>query len=154
MQDLQSNIIKAFEEIANDILLLWKEVMDSDVGINPKVGYNTLSHSILREDVEEEIKFPSILFKYNDYADYIETGRRPHVTKVPIYALKEWASRKGIYTDNNTLYAIREAIYRDGISPRPIFTMFSELLDKGWNERYAQNIFDKITESLSKYFKK
>lgn len=67
------------------------------------------------------------------YIQYIESGRPPKVTKVPVDSLIDWASRRGIPTDNNTIYAIRESIYLHGIAPRPVWSTtlsaFEPLID-------------------------
>lgn len=150
---LTDEVSKAIIEIAKDILALWQKVLATDIGINKKTRINTLSDSNLSKDIYIDSNLSTILFNYNDYAEYIESGRKPHARKVPIDALREWAKEKGISTDNNVLYAIREAIYRDGISPRPIFSVFEEMLDKNWDETYAEYLFITITEHLEKYFK-
>lgn len=150
---LRDKVLQAFQEIAKDIVSVWQHILNGDVGINPKTNTNTLSKSQLNDDTEVNTTFPNILFNYNDYAQYIESGRKPHARKVPVEALREWARVKGIPTDNNVLYAIREAIYRDGISPRPILSIFSESLDKEWDKTYAEYLYLTITEQLEKYFK-
>lgn len=150
---LSKTINQVLKEIARDIERVWKMALDSQASINPKVGLNTLNDSTLKVDTETVLQDNIILFSYNEYAEYIETGRRPKVRKVPIEALRQWANKRGIPTDNDVLYAIREGIYRDGISPRPIMTKFSDLLDKGWDERYADEIFEKITEALEEHLK-
>lgn len=147
------DIIEAFRELALDILDLFVNVLKSDVGINEKVDKNTLRNSRLKRwALIDATEIPFIVLTVNDYIEYIESGRKPMAKKVPIAALKEWAMRKGIKSDNKTLYAIQQAIYRDGISPRPIMATFYEMLEKEWETRLADKLFDAITISLEKYF--
>lgn len=143
MQDVKSNLILAFKLIADDISYIWKKCL---------AQYN-LDDSNLANDTETNTQFPNILFHYNDYAEYIENGRKPHTNKVPLYALLDWAKRKGIPTDNNTLYAIRESIYKNGIKPRNILTTFYDAIDKEFDDTYADILFESIIEQLNEYFK-
>lgn len=142
MQDVRDNIFIAFKLIAEDISYIWKKCL---------AQYN-LKDSNLAEQTETQTQFPNILFSYNDYAEYIESGRKPYVKKVPINALIDWARRKGIPTDNNVLYAIRESIYKNGIKPRNILTSFYDAIEKEFDDTYSSIIFESIIESLNEYF--
>lgn len=130
-------------EISKDILILWKKVLSA----------NELGNSDAEEDTTIEVNGDTLLLSYNDYLDYIDSGRKKFEKKIPVDALVDWARKRGIPTDNNVLYAIREAIYKDGISPRPIFKMFEDSLDDAWDENYADLIYDKITDLLDSFFK-
>ena len=73
---MNENIIKAFNELAVDILDLFKKVLASDVGINKKVGKNTLKRSSLARTATIDADAPFIKLMVNDYIESIEQGRR------------------------------------------------------------------------------
>lgn len=145
------NIIKAIKE---DILALFQLILEDDkYGTNIKVNINTLKDSNLHNEAKvEESNWVFSLF-YNDYLTYIESGRKPKARKVPVDALVEWAKRKGIPSDNNTIYAIRESIYKVGIPKRPIFEPFIEQINEVWDE-WSDKIFEGIITNLNNYFNK
>lgn len=146
------NTAKAFKALALDIFTLFFEVLYSDVGINTKVGINTLKDSRLAKTATMEVDLPFIKIMVNDYIDMIENGVKRYSYCPPISDLRDWARRKGIPSDNNTLYAIQQAIWRDGIKGRPVIKTFYDLLDKEWEERMADELFESITYNLTKYF--
>lgn len=146
------NTTKAFKMLAADIFSLFYEVLHSDVGINTKVGFNTLKDSRLAKTATMQVDLPFIKIMVNDYIDAIENGVRRYTYCPPISDLRDWARRKGIPSDNNTLYAIQQAIWRDGIKGRPIIKTFYEMLDKEWDDSMAETLFESITTNLDKYF--
>jgi hypothetical protein len=132
-------------------------VFDSEIGINNKVGKNTLDDSNLRKQIEKKITSnDNIIMSYyfNDYIVYIESGRRKGAKMIPISALKSWADRKGIPSDNNTLYAISKAIVRDGIAPRPLMSMIMENVTAYIADNDFKDLFDSIVIDVSKFFNK
>lgn len=142
------------KHIKEEILALFRLILESEHGINEKVGRNTLTNSRLHD--ESNVQADSIedynLF-YNDYLEYIESGRKPFARKVPVRALVEWARRKGVSDDSNTIYAIRESIYQKGIKARPILQYFEQELDDLWESDLSDKIFDTITKKLDDIFK-
>lgn len=145
---------EAFKQLALDILDVMAEVLESDVAINDKTNTNTLRRSQLKRNMTVNESFPRfIYFEYFDYLEYVERGRRPNTRKVPISALREWAMRKGIPSDNSTLYAIQQSIYKVGISPRPIMETFQRNLDKEMGEDLLDGIYDAIIQQLDKYLR-
>jgi hypothetical protein len=129
--------------------------MSSNQGINQKVGRNTLVDSKLyntlsvRATNDGDLIFDIIL---NDYLRYIESGRRAGAKFPPVEPIVRWCKSKGISTDNSTIFLIRRAISRDGIRPRPIMQYVFEEIDDEWNDSLADEIFDKIMETIDKYF--
>lgn len=146
------NTAKAFKALALDIFDLFYEVLHSDVGINTKVGKNTLKDSRLAKTATMEVDLPFIKIMVNDYIDMIENGVKRYSYCPPLADLRDWARRKGIPSDNNTLYAIQQAIWRDGIKGRPVIKTFYDKLDKEWSEWMADELFESITYNLTKYF--
>ena len=122
-------------EIGSDIAKLVREIMDSNVGMNMKVGKNTLSDSDLyrelsvRSTSDGDLVFDIML---NDYIQYIENGRRKGAKFPPIEPIIQWCRKKGLPTDNSTIFLIRRAISRDGIAARPIMARVFDELDRNW----------------------
>lgn len=150
---MNENIIKAFNLLANDILSLFKSVLVSDVGINAKVGKNTLKDSRLANTAVINSDIPFYHLILNAYIDDIENGRRVRQQPlVKIEALRDWARRKGISSDNHTLRIIQAAIWRDGIKGRPVMKTFWKMMDKEWKDSYAEVLFEAIVKELEEYF--
>lgn len=150
---MDANVIKAFNALAEDILGLFQRVLASNVGINRKVGENTLKDSRLARTAIVRAEAPFINLIVNDYIEQIESGVKKRTYTPEIYELREWARRKGIPTSNEVLHAIQYAIWRDGIMGRPIMKTFYNLLDKEWNTIYSDILFNEIINNLTKFFK-
>ena len=69
-------LAKVIQEITNDILKGVRDIMDSDVGINQKVGINTLHNSNLYNQIKQSWKETGdnvvIHTFFNHYLSYIE----------------------------------------------------------------------------------
>lgn len=121
-------------------------------GVNVKVMKNTLSDSDLYKSIEGSVNGNIIRIMANDYITYINSGMRKGVF-VPIQALTAWAAKKGIPTDNHTIYAIQRAIWRDGIPARPVEDVFLSNSDEAIND-FMTNLADEITKSIQdEYYK-
>ena len=148
MKQLANDITKA---ILKDLMIVWRQLMASDYAINVKSN-TTLEFSNLDNTAKiEATDFHFNLF-YNNYLEYIESGRKPKTRKVPIKAIIDWMKRKHISDDNRVAYAIRESIYQLGIPPRPLLEPFGEMLDERFEKKIYDDIYNKITEKLSNYF--
>lgn len=141
-------------EFSKDIMALVRMVMESNVGINSKVGVNTLVNSQIyktlsvRATNDGDLIFDIIL---NDYLVFIENGRRKGAKMPPVEPIVRWARSKGIPTDNSTIYLIRRAISRDGIKARPFMAHVMEEIDGEW-DGVADELFNKIMEEIDKFF--
>lgn len=152
---VEQAIIKIAEEVVTLATLILE---DDSISTNVKVGKNTLRESALRYSIDQSVSVFNggdtiIRALFNHYIDYIERGRRPKVgKKPPIDALRDWAAKNGIPTDNKTLWAISTAIWRDGYEPRPIFAHLEQEVDKMFDEDWAVRLFNSIVEDLDKFF--
>lgn len=148
-------ISKIVMEFSKDLMTLVRMVMESNVGINQKVGRNTLTSSEIYKTLsvkatnDGDLIFDIIL---NDYLTFIESGRRKGAKFPPVEPIVRWAKSRGIPTDNSTIYLIRRAISRDGIKPRPIMQYVLEEVDKEWNDGLADKLFEKIIEVIDNFF--
>lgn len=143
-------------EFGKDIAKIVRMVMESNVGVNQKVGRNTLTDSnIYRELVVMSTNNGDLIFDIvlNDYIEFIESGRRKGAKMPPVEAIESWYRQKfGETPDNNTLWAIRKAIARDGIEARPIMARVFDELDNAWDNSWADRLFDIIMEQVTKFF--
>lgn len=142
--------------ISKDIMELVRMVMESNNLINTKVGRNTIAPDSdiykslqVKATNDGDLVFDIML---NDYLTFIESGRRKGAKFPPVEPIVKWARKRGIPTDNSTIFLIRRAISRDGIRPRPFMQFVLEEIDTSWNDGWANKIFKIITEELDKYF--
>lgn len=148
---------KIVMEFSKDLMQLVRMVMESNVGINQKVGRNTLTSSQIYKTLsvkatnDGDLIFDIVL---NDYITFIESGRRKGAKMPPVEPIVRWARSKGIPTDNSTIFLIRRAISRDGIKPRPIMQYVLEEVDKEWDDGLADKLFEKIIEVIDNFFNK
>lgn len=146
---------KIVMEFSKDLMQIVRMVMESNVGINEKVGENTLVKSNIYKSLsvratnDGDLIFDIIL---NDYLTFIESGRRKGAKMPPVEPIVRWCKSKGISTDNSTIFLIRRAISRDGIRPRPIMQYVFDEIDREWNDGLADEIFSKIMEEIDKFF--
>ena len=149
----------ALERIADDLLALAVAIMEDDsISNNLKVNKNTLRDSALKNDLyvtiaQSNADDPVISAFFNHYVIYLEWDRPPEYGKQPpISALRDWATKNGIPTDTQTLYAISYAIWRDGHAGRPIFATMDRETDKLFLDDWAPLLRDAFFEELNKFF--
>lgn len=148
------NVILA--EIAKDILAIVRYVMASEVGINSKTGTNTLRDSDIYRQLKVLARNDGDLvydLMVNQYIEYIENGRRAGAKWPPVEPIVNWCRKKGIPTDNSTVFLIRRSIAENGIKPRKIFDEAFRRMDKAFENEWSETLYNKITESLTEFFK-
>lgn len=145
--------------IADDLLALATLVLEDDsVGVNTKVGRNTLKNSALKGDlfvtVGQSLGDDAVIQAlFNNYVVYLEWDRpAKYGKKPPIHVLKDWAQKNGIPTDAGTLWAISTAIWRDGHAGRPIFATIDAQTDDLFTNDWADDLFTNIVDNLDKFF--
>lgn len=131
---------KIYEAIRSDLLKIFQESLQR-VGQQGSEVYRTLKVTV---------NDSSDIFKviYNDYLDYIDSGRRPKAKRVPIRDLIAWCKKKGLPSDNNTVYAIQQSIYNKGIPSKPIFDYINRSVDVKWDKEWADELFNEITDKI------
>lgn len=154
---MEESLDKVIKAIANDILSIARMILESNNLINEKVGRNTIAPDSelyktlqVKATNDGDIVFDLML---NDYLVFIESGRRAGAKFPPVEPIVKWARKRGIPTDNSTIYLIRRAISRDGIKPRPFMAYIFEELDERWDDNWADEIFNKIMEQIDNFFK-
>lgn len=153
----QQAVKVAIRRIAADLVALAQLVLEDDsVGINIKVGRNTLKNSALHDSIARAVDQsddPVITALFNNYVGYLEWDRpKKYGKRPPIDALKDWAAKNGIDTDANTLWAISNAIWRDGHKGRPIFATLDREVDAAFNNDWSDKLFANITSDLDNIF--
>lgn len=159
---------EVLEELGNEVIKHFREVMDSNMGINPKTGTNTLKDSNLYKQMDMKV-YPDremVEVLINSYAEYVDMGRMSHAEVKtgnftpmknggfpPLNVLRDWAQRKGIPTDNRTLYLIGRSIAINGIRPRPVFSYAWRDLEDMLPE-YLDKLFEAIINDLVEWFNK
>lgn len=152
----RQKIIEALRGIAEEAKAVMMAVLSSELGVNQKVGRNTLVEGRIFQEVGcsvDDIDVVNILV--NDYIQYIESGRQPG-SFPPVNVIAKWAADKGITTDNRIVWAICHSIYKNGIPARPLVDVDGGLwsqIDRAWDD-WADKIYSVITESLDEEFKK
>ena len=154
-------LAKIIQEITEDIIRAARQVMSSDVGINEKVGFNTLHGSNLDQQISTSWKETGdnvvIDTFFNHYIEFIESGRMPKKGKrPPVLEIAKWLRRKHIVSSNENImkvaYAVSYVIWRDGYKARKVLEALDKYVDSGFENKYADMIFDALFKEVDDYF--
>lgn len=157
MKDIQ----KILRHISDDIVNLAREIMSSDIGINEKIGINTLYGSRLYENIKSGYKFDddAAVFEtfFNHYIEFIEEGRPPkHGKRPPVDVIVQWLKRKNIVSSNENIrsvaYAVSYAIWRDGYKARKVLAKLEEAVDKAFENDWADQLFNALIADIDDWF--
>ena len=157
---MEVQLAKIIQEITNDIVKGARDIMASDVGINQKVGKNTLVGSNLYKQISTQFKQDDnivINLFFNHYIEFIESGRMPKKGKrPPVLEIAKWLRRKHIVSSNDNImkvaYAVSYAIWRDGYKSRKIIESLDKYVDSQFDNRYADMILDALFKEVDDYF--
>ena len=130
------------------------DIMASSVMVNNKVGRNTIAPNsdIFKEMYAKASGNIVIELLLNDYVQYIESGRKAGSKSPPLEPIVQWAKKRGIKTDNSTMFLIRRAIAEDGIKPRPLMYKVFETIDKKWDGEWSSELFQELTKIIDEFF--
>lgn len=152
-------ITKAIDAITDSLYALSVSVLEDDaISMRTKSPFkNSLKDSQMRADLyalpvstTEDVVIQAL---FNNYVVYLEWDRpKEYGKRPPIDALKDWATKNGISTDASTLWAISNAIWRDGHKGRPIFSTIDKLADKAYADDWGDKLFNSITDDLDNLF--
>ena len=150
------NITLLAKVFAEDVMSITADIMASSVMVNNKVGINTIAPNsdIFKEMYAKASGNIVIELLLNDYVQYIESGRKAGSKFPPIQPIVQWAKKRGIKTDNSTIFLIRRAIVRDGIKPRPFMYKVLETIDKKWDGEWSSELFQELTKIIDEFFNK
>ena len=153
-------LAKIIQEITEDILKGARDIMASDVGINQKVGKNTLVGSNLYKQISTQFKQDDnivINLFFNHYIESIESGRKPKTgDRPPVLEIAKWLRRKHIVSSNENIMKVADtvsnAIWRDGYKARKVLEALDKYVDSGFENKYADMIFDALFKEVDDYF--
>ena len=155
------DLAKIMKEITEDILKGAREIMSSDIGINQKVGKNTLVGSNLYNQIKWNFQQNDdnivINLFFNHYIEFIESGRMPKKGKrPPVFEIAKWLRRKKIVSSNENIMKVADtvsnAIWRDGYKARKITEALDKYVDSNFDEKYADMIFNALFQEVDDYF--
>ena len=157
---MEVQLAKIIQEITNDIVKGARDIMASDVGINQKVGKNTLVGSNLYKQISTQFKQDDnivINLFFNHYIEFIESGRMPKKGKrPPVLEIAKWLRRKHIVSSNENIMKVADtvsnAIWRDGYKARKVLEALDKYVDSGFENKYADMIFDALFKEVDDYF--
>lgn len=150
------NITLLAKAFAEDVMTITADIMASSMLVNDKVGRNTIApdSKIFKEMYAKASGNIVIQLLLNDYVQYIESGRKAGSKLPPIQPIVQWAKKRGIPTDNSTIFLIRRAIAEDGIRPRPFMYKVLETIDKKWEGEWSSDLFNELTKIIDEFFNK
>ena len=150
------NITSLAKAFAEDVMNITADIMASSMLVNDKVGRNTIApdSKIFKEMYAKASGNIVIQLLLNDYVQYIESGRKAGSKFPPIQPIVQWAKKRGIPTDNSTIFIIRRAIAEDGIRPRPFMYKVLETIDNKWDGEWSSELFQELTKIIDEFFNK
>ena len=150
------NITLLAKAFAEDVMNITADIMASSMLVNDKVGRNTIAPNsdIFKQMYAKASGNIVIQLLLNDYVQYIESGRKAGSKFPPIQPIVQWAKKRGIPTDNSTIFLIRRAIAEDGIRPRPFMHKVLETIDNKWDGEWSSELFNELTKIIDEFFNK
>lgn len=170
MDILQRELKELARMVKNEILLR----LHSSIGVNPRVGRNTLIGSDLEKSIDvKPVGDNAIVFSIADHFEYVvkgwkRTGRGKGTFQEYLMNIKDWIRRKHIkwngYTENQMMWILAKKMFSlknpYTIAPRPFInwdengdiTKILPFLDD-YFDKWADMVFNDITAELDKYFK-
>lgn len=111
--------------------------------------------SDLVKSIEYQYKNDMFKLMANDYYEYVSTGRRRNVRKVPVEALIQWIKDKSIPyrgSINSAAFRIQQAIYKNGIKGKkfenPVVEVSTDMISEYSAEELSQLFVDDLVEIL------
>lgn len=152
-QETMGNIELLSKAFAEDVMNITADIMSSNIMVNKK-GINTIApdSKIFKEMKAKASGNIVIELLLNDYVKYIESGRKAGSKFPPLEPIVQWAKKRGIKTDNSTMFLIRRAIAEDGIKPRPFMYKVFETIDKKWDGEWSSELFQELTNIIDEFF--
>jgi len=156
------------EEFAQHCAVIVHAILNSEVGINNKVGINTLGggNSELYKNIEAistedlgviNLLIPEYAVLYVD-GNGFEWARRPVSVKKdqrwpPVEVIRDWAQRKGLPSDNSSVYLYSRSIMEKGIKARPFVNPSLDEIERDFS-RWADKLFNDLCSGLDEFFSK
>jgi len=77
-----------------------------------------------------------------------DSGRRSGARKVPTNVLIKWMKKSGITTENNKVFAIQQAIFKNGIRAKRYLEKSKESANEIVNEILSIDLSELLTEKI------
>ena len=152
---MTADVQKILDSILDDVIEEIHRIIRSEVGVNKKTGFNTLEFSELNKNVKGTVYDESIDVEFPHYIVFVEWTRPEKYKNPPPYGvILDWLKRKNI---RPTAFAIKTVeqlawmiagLNRDYVGQSPL----DNYIDKMWEEKYADMLYDAITRELDKFF--
>lgn len=152
------------DELAKRIKDTVIDLMSSDIGVNQKVGRNTLIGSDLMNSLKTTTGEDYIVFQIADYYENVVKGRPKGlmINSEMEQSLLEWIRKKNIRFDGcdetTTLYLVEKSIVEKGIAARPFIGVGDDpsvvlpFLDN-YFDKWADEVFEMIIKKIDQLFK-
>ena len=140
-----NDIERILSSIATDILSQLHKLLASELGINTKVGFNTLGVSGLDRNIQATVNQESIDIDFPEYIVYLEWDRpKKYGKQPPIDVIIKWLEAKGIAATAKNIRNVRSLAF---IIARSIWL-------EGWKSRVIAGLNRdfKGESPLDKYF--
>jgi hypothetical protein len=145
------------KDIRQFLRALTKVMKKQSVTIGRVAGLKSNSHLLQSFDVRLKTNISKYEFLANDYINYVDRGRKPFTTKVPIPMLIDWIQRYSInaqgMTTSQLAFAIQTNIYKFGIQPRYFMDRLADSLGDTVEDRLSKKLEDEIADEFVKTFK-
>lgn len=168
---MTKDIEKILNAMMEDILGEIHHILASEAGVNTKTHENTLSGSDLEKNISGKISGEGIDIEFPHYIVYIEWDRPERYKNPPPFkVILDWVESRGIEptaynlnTVEQLAWMFRHVIWRDGWDKRLIAGLnrdydymkspLDEYIDKMWESKWSDELYDAITKELEQYFK-
>lgn len=152
---MNSKVQDVIDSIAADIKALVDTIMEGSAVSDNRSSIKELRDSVRKEDVTVKVSSGGGGGVVIDvlYDSVLEWDRKPQTGKQPsISDIVQWASAKGLSTDNKTINLIRRSIWWLGHSGRPITDLLDQeidrMLEKEWTDKLAEAMLAELDDVL------
>ena len=136
-----NKIYDAFKKLAETVKTVIKTSMVEN-------GIDENSHIV--EDLKTEaVGMDLVKVLIHDYYTYIESGSHYTQYPPPLEAIRAWCEEKLNTTDNNVVFAVREAIFKRGLKARPFMGDIISAIDDLY-ESFGDEVFEIFCEEIDK----
>ena len=136
-----NKIYEAFKKLAETVKTVIKASMVEN-------GIAEDSHIV--EDLKSEaVGIDLVKVLIHDYYAYINNGSHYTQYPPPLDAIRAWCEEKLNTTDNNVVFAVREAIFKRGIKARPFMGDIISAIDDLY-ESFGDEVFEIFCEEIDK----
>jgi hypothetical protein len=112
-----------------------------------------LGSSDLYKSLEVNTTNDTVTLSMEDYAEYVDKGRKAGARKVPISVLIKWIKKRGISNSIQVAYAIQTSIYKNGIKGRPFLKRAEDTAEIVIDEEIEKIMSEELDKELKQIIK-